>query len=112
MQNMASEVSSDLSNYSSPVSNLFEQPQHAADWEQYVLSDEQVEFFKENGFISGIKILSDKQVDALNEELVRLQSGSNEDRKLFYHYESNESEDPNKVLFHAIGAWRVTPGFH
>ena len=34
------------------------------------------------------------------------------ERKLFYHYESNESEDQDKVLFHAIGAWRVTPGFH
>jgi ectoine hydroxylase-related dioxygenase (phytanoyl-CoA dioxygenase family) len=41
-----------------------------------------------------------------------LQIGSQADRELFYHYESNESEDPNKVLFHAIGAWRVTPGFH
>lgn len=105
-------LSSDLSNYSSPISNLFEQPQNAAEWEQYVLSKENVGFFKENGYLSGIKILNDKQVDALNEELVRLQRGDKEDRKLFYHYESNESEDPNKVLFHAIGAWRVTQGFH
>jgi ectoine hydroxylase-related dioxygenase (phytanoyl-CoA dioxygenase family) len=102
----------DLANYSSPVSNLFEQPKNAAEWEQYVLSKEQIDFFKENGYLSGVKILEENQVDALNIELTRLQIGSNEDRKLFYHYESNESEDPNKVLFHAIGAWRVTPGFH
>lgn len=102
----------DLSNFGSPISTLFKQPQNAAEWKQYVLSKEQVEFFKENGYISGIRILNDKQVDALNKELVRLQHGSNEDRELFYYYESNESEDPNKVLFHAIGAWRVTPGFH
>ena len=105
-------LSPDLSNYGSPISSLFEQPQNAAEWKQYVLSKEHIEFFKENGYLSGIKVLNDKQVDALNEELVRLQRGDKEDRKLFYHYESNESEDPNKVLFHAIGAWRVTQGFH
>src|SRR6185312_3733320 len=33
-------------------------------------------------------------------------------RHLFYEYNSNESTDPNKILFHALGAWRVAPGFH
>ena len=37
---------------------------------------------------------------------------SDERKKLFYHYKSNESENPEKVLFHAIGGWRLTPGFH
>lgn len=102
----------DLANYSSPIGHLFQQPKTAAEWEQYVLTKEQIDFFKENGYLSGIKILTGQQVDALNVELVRLQSGRPEDKELFYHYESNESEDPDKVLFHAIGAWRVTPGFH
>lgn len=102
----------DLANYNSPIGHLFQQPKNAAEWEQYVLSREQIDFFKENGYLSGIRILTEQQVDALNAELVRLQSGHPEDRDLFYHYESNESEDPDKVLFHAIGAWRVTSGFH
>src|SRR5437588_7423717 len=33
-------------------------------------------------------------------------------RDLFHEYHSNESTDPNRVLFHALGAWRVLPGFH
>ena len=102
----------DLANYSSPIGHLFEQPKTATEWEQYVLAQEQIDFFKENGYLSGIRILTEQQVDALNVELVRLQSGRPEDKALFYHYESNESEDPDKVLFHAIGAWRVTAGFH
>ncbi|RQO66563.1 phytanoyl-CoA dioxygenase family protein [Pedobacter sp. KBW01] len=102
----------DLANYSSPIGHLFQQPKTAAEWEQYVLTKEQIDSFKENGYLSGIKILTEQQVDALNVELIRLQSGRPEDKELFYHYESNESEDPDKVLFHAIGAWRVTPGFH
>ncbi|QIL40519.1 phytanoyl-CoA dioxygenase family protein [Pedobacter sp. HDW13] len=102
----------DLANYSNPIGHLFQQPKTAAEWEQYVLTKEQIDSFKENGYLSGIKILTEQQVDALNVELIRLQSGRPEDKELFYHYESNESEDPDKVLFHAIGAWRVTPGFH
>ncbi|RED47491.1 phytanoyl-CoA dioxygenase family protein [Seonamhaeicola sediminis] len=103
---------SDLSEYSSPISDFIKQPQTPEDWQQYVLSEEQIKFYEENGFLSGIKVLTETQVDILNEELEKLQSVSDEERKLFYHYESNEAEDPTKVLFHAIGGWRVTPGFH
>ncbi|WP_276504727.1 phytanoyl-CoA dioxygenase family protein [Terrimonas pollutisoli] len=112
INNTISATVKDLADFSHPVSSVFKQPATAAEWEQYVLSKEQIDFFRENGYISGIKILNEEQVDLLNEELVKLQSVSGEEKELFYHYESNESEDPSKVLFHAIGAWRVTPGFH
>src|SRR5215203_5890701 len=102
----------DLANYSLPIGHMFEQPATAKEWEQYMLSEEQVASFEKDGFVKGIKILSEEQVDILNGELVKLQSLNDDEKKLFYHYESNESEDPDKVLFHAIGAWRLTPGFH
>ncbi|AOW10780.1 phytanoyl-CoA dioxygenase family protein [Flavobacterium gilvum] len=102
----------DLADFTGPIANIFQQPTTAAEWEQYVLSKEQVNFFHEYGYLSGVKILTEDQVDLLNEELVKLQSVNEEEKKLFYHYESNESEDPSKVLFHAIGGWRLTPGFH
>jgi hypothetical protein len=110
MENLS--FSKDLANYGHPISTMFVQPKTAKEWEQYMLTEEQVASFKKDGFVKGIKILTDEQVDILNKELVHLQSLNEEDKKLFYHYESNESEDPNKVLFHAIGAWRLTPGFH
>ena len=31
---------------------------------------------------------------------------------LWYEYHTNESTDPNRVLFHALGAWRIGPAFH
>ncbi|MBS0027650.1 phytanoyl-CoA dioxygenase family protein [Chitinophaga sp. 22321] len=102
----------DLANFNSPIAGMFDQPANAAEWEQYMLTEAQVRFFHENGYISGIKILNEHHVDRLNEELLKLQSVTAEEKQLFYHYESNESEDRDKVLFHAIGAWRVTPGFH
>jgi len=112
MKDLKSKLSNDLASYSNPVSSMFEQPKNAKDWEQYILTEEQIQSFSTNGFISGIKVMTEEQVGVLNEELVKLQSPTAEEKELFYHYESNESEDPGKVLFHAIGAWRVTPGFH
>ena len=102
----------DLATYSHPIASLFKQPKNAEEWKPYILTEAQVRSFQEQGYISGIQILTEEQVDLLNRELEKLQSLSAEEKKLFYYYESNESEDPNKVLFHAIGAWRVTPGFH
>lgn len=112
MSDSRSVLTFDLANYSNPVSTIFKQPTNAKEWEQYVLTEEQIQVFQKDGFISGIKIMTTNQVDILNKELERLQTADNSEKKLFYHYESNESEDPSKVLFHAIGAWRVTPGFH
>lgn len=110
MENL--KLSADLADYSHPISTFFVQPKTAKEWEQYILTEEQIASFKKDGFVKGIKILTEEQVDILNQELVKLQSVNEQERKLFYHYESNESEDPDKVLFHAIGGWRVTPGFH
>jgi len=31
---------------------------------------------------------------------------------LFHEFHSNESTDPAHILFHALGAWRITKGFH
>lgn len=101
----------DLSIYHRPIGSLFPElnPRAAA---RYRLRREQIEFFHEHGYLSGIAILSDEQVEALRQELARLQDAQAEDRELFYEYNSNESKNPNHVLFHALGAWRVTTGFH
>ena len=102
----------DLANFGKPVTEMFKQPQSPEEWEQYALTEEQLEFFQEYGFLSGIKILTGEQVNWLNEELAEFNPIDKERKKLFYHYESNESEDPNRVLFHAIGGWRAAKGFH
>jgi ectoine hydroxylase-related dioxygenase (phytanoyl-CoA dioxygenase family) len=112
MPELSSKLSNDLAEHSGPVSSLFQQPKNPKEWEQYMLTEEQILFFKKNGYVSGIKILNGDQVDLLNQELTQLQTLDSKKRDLFYHYDSNESEDPERVLFHAIGAWRVTPGLH
>ncbi|MEP6922740.1 MAG: phytanoyl-CoA dioxygenase family protein [bacterium] len=76
------------------------------------LTDEQTVFYEENGYLAGVRLLTDEQVEVLRGEIEDLAAATGVSRELFYEYNSNESNDPSRVLFHALGAWRVTPGFH
>lgn len=102
----------DLSEYHLPVSKLFRWPTSSAEWDQYRLSKEQVEFFKEYGYLSDIKFLDEEQVQQLNKQLADIMDPEHPGHHLYYEFHSNESADPNSVLFHALGAWRITDGFH
>ncbi|EAR02284.1 phytanoyl-CoA dioxygenase family protein [Maribacter sp. HTCC2170] len=102
----------DLSKVHGLASDLFKWPQSHKEWEPYKLSDEQVAFFHENGYLSNIKLLDDWQVDRLINELVEIQDPNHPANDLFYEFHSNESVDPNKAIFHSLGHWRITPGFH
>src|SRR6202140_3465527 len=102
----------DLSRYHHPVSTLFARSRNSDDWDRYRLSEEQIEFFRENGYLKGVRVLTDDQVEVLRTELEQLMDPAHAGRHLFHEYHSNESTDPNRVVFHALGAWRVLPGFH
>ena len=101
----------DLSRFHHPISHLFPQPETTEEWKRFRLSDQQVSFFRQNGYLTGIQILNSEQIRALREELARIMDPHSR-RDLFYEYHSNESTDPSHVLFHALGAWRVSPAFH
>jgi len=57
-------------------------------------------------------MLDDRQVESLRAEMAALIDPAHPGRPLFYEYNSNESSDPSRTLFHALGAWRVAAGFH
>jgi len=106
------DMADDLSTYHGPVSDLFPLPQTREQWETYKLTDDQVEFYLENGYVGGVRVLSDDQVDALREELAGFFDPQHPGHELWYEYHTNESAAPDTVLFHALGAWRIKPGFH
>ncbi len=99
----------DLAKIHEPIGDQF---RGNGDSEPYRLSDEQITFFHENGYVAGIRILEDEQIEALRSELEEFFDPDHEGRELWYEYHTNESGDPNNVLFHALGAWRIRPGFH
>ena len=102
----------DLSKYHYPIGNFIALPSSQEGWGQYRLSDDEVRFFRENGYLQGVRMLSDEQVDVLRAELAKLMDPTHPANHLFYEFHSDESQDPNTVLFHALGAWRIEPGFH
>jgi hypothetical protein len=102
----------DLSLYNQPVTSMFRIPSSPHEWQQYALTDEQLDFYRNEGYVSGIKLLTDEQVDRLCEELTPLFDSSHPGHTLFHEFHSNESKDAKTVLFHALGAWRIEPAFH
>jgi ectoine hydroxylase-related dioxygenase (phytanoyl-CoA dioxygenase family) len=99
-------MTQDLSQYHHPIGDLFSSSS------DHRLTPEQIEFYQAHGYLAGIRMLTDEQVDVLRAELAELTNPSHPGHHLFYEYHSNESPDPEKVLFHALGAWRIAPGFH
>lgn len=102
----------DLSRHHSPVADIFPRLDDRSDLASYALSEEQLAFYEANGFVGGIPALDQRQIDTLRAEISTLMDPSHPGHGLFYEFHSNEAEDPNNVLFHALGHWRITPGFH
>ena len=102
----------DLSSIHRPIGDLFDAPETHADWKQYRLTDEQIQFFHGNGYLAGIHALNDDQIEELRAELAQLIDPNHPGHHLFYEFHSNEATGPETVLFHALGAWRIAPGFH
>ena len=102
----------DLSEHHQLVGDLFPLMPTEEAWEKYKLSEDQVSFFNTNGFLANVKILDDAQVEHLRAELEEIKDPLHPGHSLFYEFHSNESKDPDAVLFHSLGHWRITPGFH
>ena len=104
-------MTADLSRQHQPLGRLFDQ-RLSDDLEPFRLTEEQVAFYHEFGYLTGIRILDDSQIETLQNELAAFFQPDHPGRELWYEYHTNESPDPDQVLFHALGAWRISPGFH
>ena len=102
-------MTEDLSRHHRPVSGLFPA---LNDPSAFALSDDQVAFYNEHGYLAGVKLLNDEQIGALRRELMALADPAHPGNELFYEFNANESADPEQILFHALGAWRIEPGLH
>lgn len=102
----------DLANIHRPISKLFQLPQSKMEWDTYRLSEEQIAHYHEYGFVSGIRVLNENQIQQLRMELTEIMDPLHPGNSLFYEFHSNESKDTESVLFHSLGHWRITEGFH
>ena len=102
----------DLANYHELVSDLFNWPKTSEEWNQYKLSEDQINFYNEFGYLSGIKLLNDQQIEVLLKELKEITDPNHPGHDLFYEFHSNESANSNDILFHSLGHWRIGKAFH
>lgn len=105
-------MTKDFSHLHTPTGALGSPPARKHDWQQHSLSQDQVEAFHRDGFLTGVQVLDDGQVETLCRELTGLMEPSHPSHELFHEYHSNESGNPDTILFHALGAWRTGPAFH
>lgn len=99
----------DLSDIHGTITDLFADSPISGSQER---ADEYLAKFRRDGFLSGFGLLNERQIDILREELEVIMSPHNRNDPRFYEFHLNESTDPRKRLFHALGAWRIRPGFH
>jgi ectoine hydroxylase-related dioxygenase (phytanoyl-CoA dioxygenase family) len=102
----------DLSLAHQPVGRLLDQTKRCSDDADFSLSDEQLQSFERDGFLVGPQVLEAAQIQQLRKELAELVKPGHPGQELWHEYHSNESADSARVLFHALGAWRISPGFH
>ena len=102
----------DLADYAYPLTDLFAQPTSSDQWDRYRLSQEQIDFFHENGYLAGVQLLDEKQISVLSQALDEVMDPKHPLHSLFHEFHSNESADPNTVLFHSLGHWRIAAAFH
>lgn len=105
-------MATDLSQFHQPITDFLKIATTAGDVDRFRLTAEQIEFYHEYGYVSGIRVLTDQQCDVLCEQLAELLNPQHDGHEFWHEYHSNESGDPNAVLFHALGAWRIKAGFH
>jgi ectoine hydroxylase-related dioxygenase (phytanoyl-CoA dioxygenase family) len=105
-------VPQDLSTIHAPIGQFLALPASREEWQKFALTNSQIAQFNEQGYLAGIQVLDDHQIEILHSELAGLMKESHPGHKLFYEYHSNESQNPETTLFHALGAWRIEPGFH
>ncbi len=103
---------SDLSKVHHLLSDLFQWPLRVEEWDAYRLTEEQLHFFHENGYLANIPLLNERQIERLRQELQELIDPAHPLHDLFYEFHSNESGNADQILFHALGAWRISPAFH
>lgn len=97
----------DLSRHHAPVTDLA-----AENAFEPTIGPAAAEKFDRDGFITCVPVLSGRQVARLQVELDEMMRPECAADGRFYEFHINESGDPDAVVFHALGAWRVSPAFH
>lgn len=104
----------DYSTVHEPLGELFTPVQDKSEWSKYLLTDDQVRQFWKDGFLLNIPLLTPDQCQKIKEDYKYFMGPekAHPGMDMMYEYHSNQSGDPNNILVHALGHWRLTKYFH
>ncbi|ESO93738.1 hypothetical protein LOTGIDRAFT_203077 [Lottia gigantea] len=106
-------MSEDLSTIHKPIGNLFEPIKDKSEWNKFKLSEKEIEEFWRDGYLLNKQVLTEKQCDQILEDYRTFLTNKEPPKKdLLYEFHSNQSGDPDNVLMHCLGHWRITENFH
>lgn len=101
----------DYSTVHKPVGSLFDVEK--CEWNKFKLSQDQIDTFWKDGFLLNVPVLTPQQCDMILEDYRYFLGGEKHPgMDMLYEYHSNQSGDPDNVLMHALGHWRLTKHFH
>ncbi|XP_062500241.1 phytanoyl-CoA dioxygenase domain-containing protein 1 homolog [Corticium candelabrum] len=111
------EIPDDVKDWSTnhkPSGLLFTPLKSAAEWSKFRLTQKQIDQYWQQGYLSNIPVLTEEQCDRILDDYKLFTNPEERHRGhgLFYEFHSNQSGDPNNVLMHALGHWRITQLFH
>ena len=76
------------------------------------LGSDLLDAYHRDGFVAPVPMFSADQLGVLRAELNQLSDPNQPFNPLWYEFHRNESTDDDTVLFHALGAWRISKAFH
>ncbi len=102
-------LNDDLSEYAAPLTDHFWGPIDESSCE--LSTDVQKQFHEKGYAVGSAKIGAEMLAKLLSDLDVLMQPGHPGDH-LWHEYHTNESTNPDTILFHALGAWRIKRSFH
>lgn len=103
----------DWSTVHEPSGDLFKPITDKDDWSKLMWTEEQINKFWTDGLVTNIPLLSEEQCNRIiNDYKYFTGEVEHPGMDMMYEYHSNQSGDPNNVLIHCLGHWRLTSLFH
>jgi ectoine hydroxylase-related dioxygenase (phytanoyl-CoA dioxygenase family) len=95
-----------------PLTALFPRLRAASDAAARRLTDAQLGFFHENGYLAGIRVLDEPALEAVRDAVERVRRRDNPHLSLLYEIEEDYDRDPEQNSFHFLGGWLVEEVLH
>jgi hypothetical protein len=93
-----------------PVGDLF--ASSTGERGPFSLSEAQVRSFAEDGYVKGGRVLEPRQIEALRDGLEAIRTGENRRTAELYEIDEDYRREPDRNVFHFLGAWLIDDAFH